>query len=356
VSHQPERKEKDCLNCGTIVQGRYCQVCGQENIVTKQSFWGLTKHFVYDVFHFDGKFFDTVKYLFVKPGFVPKEYVKGKRNSYLDPIRMYLFTSAFFFLIFFKFMNPGFKDLDAEDNQPLSKQERLKMIDKLENKLDSTASDSVIYKKLLLLRDTTKPVAVSDLDSIKGSLTIMDKAYRNKEEYDSIQNSLPFEKKDSRLTRKLTRQLLQVNEKYGGRSSKMLEVGSELFLHRLPYLLFISLPFFALLLKLLYMRRKDFYYSDHAVFTLYHYIFSFILLLVLFVFTSLQKWLHWGLFDWLITLLILYGGYYLLRSMKSFYQQRWGKTVIKFLLLNFLGFIVLLTLFMVFIVFSFFEL
>ncbi|MGN6165546.1 MAG: DUF3667 domain-containing protein [Flavisolibacter sp.] len=356
MSHQPERKEKNCLNCGAIVQGRYCHVCGQENIVTKQNFWGLTKHFIYDVFHFDGKFFDTVKYLFIKPGFVPKEYIKGRRNSYLDPIRMYLFTSAFFFLIFFKFMNPGFKGSEFADAEPLSKQERLKMINKLTNKLDSTASDSVIYKKLLLLRDTTKAVSNSELDSIGSSLNIMDRSYRNKHEYDSIQNALPSEKRDNSLTRKLTRKLLQVNEKYDGRSSKMLEAGSELFLHSLPYMLFISLPFFALLLKLLYMRRKDFYYSDHAVFTLYHYIFSFILLLVLFVFTLLQDWLHWGLFNWLITLLIFYGGYYLLRSMKSFYQQRWGKTVVKFLLLNFLGFIVLLILFLVFIVFSFFEL
>ncbi|MGV3656323.1 MAG: DUF3667 domain-containing protein [Chitinophagaceae bacterium] len=57
---------------------------------------------MYDIFHFDGKFFDTLKYLFFWPGGVAKEYVKGRRNRYLDPIRMYLFTSAVFFLIFFR--------------------------------------------------------------------------------------------------------------------------------------------------------------------------------------------------------------------------------------------------------------
>src|SRR5215203_1483352 len=93
VSHQPERKEKDCLNCGATVIGRYCHICGQENVVTKESFWSLTKHFVYDILHFDSKFFDTLKYIFTKPGLVQKEYIKGRRASFLHPIRMYLFTS-----------------------------------------------------------------------------------------------------------------------------------------------------------------------------------------------------------------------------------------------------------------------
>ena len=107
MSHQPERKENNCLNCGTLVAGRYCQHCGQENVETKQSAGALVRHFVYDIFHFDGKFFDTMKQLLFRPGYVPKEYVLGKRSSYLDPIRMYLFTSAVFFLVFFFFQQDG---------------------------------------------------------------------------------------------------------------------------------------------------------------------------------------------------------------------------------------------------------
>ena len=37
MSHLPERKEKDCLNCGTTVFGKYCHVCGQENLEPKES-------------------------------------------------------------------------------------------------------------------------------------------------------------------------------------------------------------------------------------------------------------------------------------------------------------------------------
>ncbi|MFI5131717.1 MAG: DUF3667 domain-containing protein, partial [Chitinophagales bacterium] len=101
MSHLAERKEKDCLNCGTIIQGRYCHVCGQENLEPKESFWHLVTHFFYDITHFDGKFFTTLKDLLFKPGFLTREYMKGRRVNYLNPIRMYVFTSAIFFLVFF---------------------------------------------------------------------------------------------------------------------------------------------------------------------------------------------------------------------------------------------------------------
>ena len=106
MSHRPERKEKNCLNCGTTVIGRYCHVCGQENHPTSQSVWGFITHFVSDIFHFDGKFFSTLRQLLFRPGKIPREYVEGKRTRYLDPVKMYLFTSAFFFLIFFTVANP----------------------------------------------------------------------------------------------------------------------------------------------------------------------------------------------------------------------------------------------------------
>jgi hypothetical protein len=101
VSHFHQRKEKDCLNCGATVIGPYCHNCGQENIEPKESFWHLILHFFNDITHFDGKFFTTLRILLFRPGFLSKEYMSGKRVSYLNPIRMYLFTSFIFFLVFF---------------------------------------------------------------------------------------------------------------------------------------------------------------------------------------------------------------------------------------------------------------
>src|SRR4029079_8070293 len=86
-----------------MIHGRYCHVCGQQNLEPKESVWHLVSHFFNDITHFDGKFFTTLKYLLLKPGFLSREYIKGRRSSYLDPVRMYVFTSAIFFLLFFAF-------------------------------------------------------------------------------------------------------------------------------------------------------------------------------------------------------------------------------------------------------------
>lgn len=107
MSHLPYRKEKNCLNCGSEVFGPFCHHCGQENIEPKESTLNLINHFFQDFTHFDGKFFSTLKVLILKPGFLSSEYILGRRTKYLNPVRMYIFTSAIFFFIFFSIYKPG---------------------------------------------------------------------------------------------------------------------------------------------------------------------------------------------------------------------------------------------------------
>lgn len=63
--------------------------------------WYLVTHFFNDITHFDGKFFSTLYLLLTKPGFLSSEYKMGRRVAYLNPVRMYIFTSFIFFFIFF---------------------------------------------------------------------------------------------------------------------------------------------------------------------------------------------------------------------------------------------------------------
>jgi hypothetical protein len=355
VSHQPERKEKNCLNCGTIVNGRYCHVCGQENIVTKQSFWGLALHFIYDVFHFDGKFFDTLRYLLFRPGKVPKEYVAGKRGKYLDPIRMYLFTSAVFFLVFFSVKDVS-KILDSNMDWQMSRAERLAAASGVHSQLQKQPSDPLLQYKLGLLLDTTKAVSLQKADSnFKNDsflISLPAGQYILRPEKESLELDT-VKKENDWVGRKVEKKWEERKAKSGDDDRKLLSDSLSEFLHKLPYLLFLSLPFFALILKLLYIRRKNVFYSDHAVFTLYHYIFSFILLLLYLGFDALYKSLHWAPFNWVITLLMFSWPLYLYFGMKRFYQQGWSKTLGKFLLVNTLGFITLIFLFVIFLIVSF---
>jgi hypothetical protein len=359
VSHLSERKEKNCLNCEAVVHGRYCHVCGQENTVTKQGVGSLIKHFIYDIFHFDGKFFDTLKYLLIKPGFVPKEYIAGKRISYLDPIRMYLFTSAIFFLVFFSLSSATDGIIRMDGNIKLmTKVERLEYSSTLYQH-NTQNPDSLTQKQLRFLLDTSFQIMLSG--DIKPPNDSLFSIWLKKKRYMMVANKIANGRNELNvgkdwLSNTIKSKWNSYRQKFADDESAMVADLTNSFVHKFPYILFISLPFFAFILKLLYVRRKQFYYSDHAIFTLYQYIFSFFILLFYFLFSAMYEWLHWGIFRFFAAILMLSGGVYLFLAMKRFYGQGWLKTLGKFLLLNAMAFVTLILIFILFLIFALFQL
>lgn len=95
------RKDKTCLNCGHVVAHKFCPNCGQENVDTRKTFYHLFVHFFEDLTHYENAFWKTIRNLFLKPASLTKEYLSGKRLSYLAPIRLYIFISfVTFFTVF----------------------------------------------------------------------------------------------------------------------------------------------------------------------------------------------------------------------------------------------------------------
>ena len=336
------------------MQGRYCQVCGQENVEPKESFWHLLTHFFYDFTHFDGKFFSTVKYLLSKPGFLTSEYVKGRRASYLHPIRMYIFTSAFFFIIFFWIIHIGKINFAGGpfwrgDSTALDKarQVALRSADTHEDSLD-------IMKGFQDARLNLK------LDSVKKKsagikMALDTSVYASVAEYDSAQRKLPKNQRDGWFKRIMRGKEIHIRTTYRENGPAFLQDVLNNFIHQFPKLFFISLPIFALILKLLYIRRKQFFYTDHAIFTIHLYIFSYIFFLVFFGVQKLDQLFPAAVWGWIEFILWLYWLFYLYKAMRNFYKQRRGKTIVKYLLLNFFAFFSILILFTIFFFFSFLQ-
>lgn len=358
MSHLTERKEKNCLNCNAIVQGRYCQVCGQENIVPQDTFRHLVLHFIYDITHFDGKFFDTLKYLVFKPGYLSKEYIAGRRAKYLNPIRMYVFTSAIFFLIFFAMT--GDNVVKFTGNDPFTPAQRDSMIVVMEREMLKDPADSSAYQALNILRDTSrKEIRLTDLMVEGGGFIIMSpwgRSYKNVLEYDSLQRTLTSGERDGWLKRTWNKKAFELKEKYGKDPVQGIKSFTNALLHRLPYLLFVSLPLFALVLKLLYLGNKKILYAGHSIFSIHQYIFSFILILFIMIFDSLKKSTGVSVFGIIGLLLMAVWPIHLLLSMKHFYKQGWLLTIFKMILLSLLGLVIIFVLFIAFILFSVFQL
>lgn len=349
VSHLKERTEKDCLNCGAQVQGRYCHVCGQENTEPHESFGALIQHFVFDLFHFDGKFFESVKYLLFKPGFLTKEYMRGRRLAYLNPIRMYIFTSAIFFLIIFNFFTKGVTEEFEKGRQKelavkaaeaaLLKEKDPAKIDSLKriiNVADSSLrelneagfiQDDAINSNTKINRDTLKRNVprLRTTDDIPESV-----AY-----YDSVQKSLPKSAQDGFVRKFIRRKAAAMNEKYQGRRLEMWEKVIDKSIHSLPGMMMISLPFFAFILFMLYVRNRQLFFVDHLIFTLHLYVAQYINLLVLLTFSTLAELSGWRIFNWLFFIQVLLIFFYLYKSMRNFYGQSRSKTIVKYAFLNF---------------------
>lgn len=352
MSHTPERQEKDCLNCGTLVQGKYCHKCGQPNVIPRESFWAMITHFVYDITHFDGKFFDTVRIMLRKPGFLSLEYIKGRRASYLNPVRMYVFTSAFFFLVFFSISKTSV-NTDFIGNNELTPAAREKLLKRIESGRYTSEDSADLAEMTKLLRDTTRTIFETDVLVLRKQSVVMSTIngfYKSRAHYDSIQRSLPSDKKDGWLVRAWNKRATELNEKYANDPAQSWQRMLDVFVHKLPYMLFVSLPFFALLLKLLYYRHKNLYFVDHGIFTIHHYVVSFVMLLLMFLFNRLNNWTGWSIWNFLTLASFLAVPFYLYKGMRRFYGQSRWKTILKFLLICFLGLILMTFLFVVFMI------
>lgn len=324
MSHFKERKEKNCLNCGTEVQGRFCHVCGQENIEPKETAWHLVTHFFNDITHFDGKFFSTLKFLIAKPGFISKEYMRGRRAAYLNPVRMYIFTSAIFFLVFFS--------LNHFDESSVKTNIGGKEMDEIQ-KMDSTSFD-----KFTRTLNHGKPMSKDEFSNYidtsrkKGTFHFATGKYNDRHEYDSLIKAGVVH--DNWLERRMVYKQIELNKKYQNDGNKIMAGLVNELMHSFPQMLFISLPLLALILKLLYIRRKSFYYTNHLIFGVHLYIFVFIILLLIEGLSQLKHYTGWNWINFIFAAGTIYIFYYQYKAMRRFYEQGRGKTILKYSILN----------------------
>jgi hypothetical protein len=312
-------------------------------------------HFFYDITHFDSHFFTTVRDLFFKPGFLSKEYINGRRASYLHPVRMYVFTSAIFFLLFFSFFASG-DSFNADLTKPVSEKQRADYITELQQKLKKDTGNSWLRQRLVFAKDTTHPLTAEDILKMEVgpgfNISFTNTNYNTFEEYDSAEKSLPLSKRDGWVLRKLVKIDIDLKRKFIENPREAAKKFVESILHRLPYMLLISLPFFALILKTVYIRRKKFYYADHGVFTIHLYIFTFLMLLLVFFLNALKTAAGWGFINIIVFILFLLLFFYLYKAMRYFYSQGRWKTFFKFLFVVFFSLVLMLILFILFMFFS----
>ncbi|MBF4518267.1 DUF3667 domain-containing protein [Flavobacterium sp. ANB] len=247
MSHSPIRKDKTCLNCRHVVEQKFCPNCGQENTDSRKTFHHLFIHFFEDLTHYENAFWKTIKNLLFKPSTLTKEYLSGKRLSYLAPVRLYIFISFVTFLLIAFFPSKVSENLDKTDKQFSSKFEK---------------------------KDKKNKHNIKTFNSNKHfELTPM-------KEIDSIQKYGKEEEKLSDFQYWIYEKAVHVTEHNTQR--EIIEKFIESFIHNIPKILFVIMPFFAFFLWLFHDKKK-WYYFDHGIFTLHYFSFLLLIFLILFI-------------------------------------------------------------------------
>ncbi|WP_306350240.1 DUF3667 domain-containing protein [Flavobacterium sp. '19STA2R22 D10 B1'] len=276
MAHHQLRKDRTCQNCNYVVENKFCSRCGQENIETRQSFGHLVIHFFEDFTHYDNYFWKTIKTLLFRPSVLTKEYLTGKRQLYVPPVKLYIFISFITFLLWG--LTSSFENKEKD------------------NSFVNFGDDKEVF---------LKESGLETFPTVK--------------ELDSVQNSLPESKKSEGAKYWMKKKLAKINENY--KSENFKEKLEDSFLHNLPKALFLYLPFFALNLWIFH-GKKRWYFFDHGIFTLHYFSF------ILFTFTSsliinfILDLLHLdSLFNYFQLLFMGWWFFYFFRSHRRFYGE-----------------------------------
>jgi hypothetical protein len=97
--HPPGVHSAVCLNCSAPLSGPFCAQCGQRDIPPYPSVRELVIDAFWELSGWDGRFASTVRALVRKPGKLTREFLEGRRASYLSPLRLYLMASLVYFVI-----------------------------------------------------------------------------------------------------------------------------------------------------------------------------------------------------------------------------------------------------------------
>ena len=304
----------------------------------------MAEEFLEGVFHFDGKVFSTAKLLLFRPGELTRRFLAGHRVPYVPPIRLYVFISFVFFLLLGTQL--GHKE-PKEETKPML-MAKADVLRGLKLNLGADSSDLTPGQRKRIRQSTARVAALVN-DTIAATLnTALHPALKTaqgsktKPKRDGARTSLkhiadhlPAEPTDAQVDSVLRKHGDEpdfIHRLLVRRAARWAHSSHEEVVHQvlrgISIMLFLFMPLAALLLKGAYFRQHR-YYLSHLVFTIHVQSFLFIFLSLL---IGLGK-LH-TLPDWLSGWLLLVPAAYFVVALRTFYQQSWGKTAAKSLLLG----------------------
>ena len=263
-----------CQNCGEELRvgTRFCPFCGQKKIRKEDyTFKRMLKESIFDFFHIDAKLFSSLFPLLFRPGYITNQWLAGKHMKYFKPFKMFLIISILYFVL--ASMNEHYL-VKWGTTDPSNRKMNLGF--SLSNMPDS-------------VHNQTNDIIITD-----DEMNFLD---RKAEKFDNMG--------ETGITKYIARNFSK--------------------------LIFLLVPVVALLLKLIYIRKKKIIY-EHIIFVLHihAFVFLFAVIIELIVLTT-GYYVEW----WIVIPLIVI---YVFLALKHVYRQKFFITLISNLML-WLGYI-----------------
>jgi hypothetical protein len=287
----------DCLNCGTALarNARFCSQCGQGTANHPPSLMEFVHEFVSHYIAVEGTLWKSLWGLMAKPGFLTLEYLAGRKQRYVLPLRLLLTLGLLFFLAL-KLM-PGSTHtlgLDGEEGDEVAQVVP-----------DAGSAASTVAAKVAKVAKAKKKFSERSAD-----MTILSP---------DLATQLPQGMQD-RIHRAETHWRADPKGSMHAMGATMMGLA--------PYAVLCSLPFFAGLLKLLFWRQP---YGAHFVFAMHLHAAWYGMLLVAVL-------LPWGLVAFAVW---AWSNVYPVVALKRVHAASWWTTVMRAGLLAVLHWVIL---------------
>lgn len=362
-----------CANCGATLQGEFCHVCGQSVHSVLKPVHGMLDDTLDLVLNVDGRVIHTLPPLFLRPGLLTLEYFAGRRMRYLAPFRlMFALCLLAFFLL------PLALDTGSASFQPTvtasgpdfqhakTPAEVDRLLKKKLTQFAPTGNIPVVGKlagheldqaRLTLVREATQrrielgdktaviPATVTDI----ANAPVEPPPPTEQEQHNPFNQHWNMQKYPVKvswlpdfLNLRLNRSIQRMHNNLAAVSGdgELATAARERIIGQvfstLPGAMFVMLPAFALLLKVVYLFRRRLY-MEHLIVALHSHAFLFLSLLLWSLLQLLSMWLtphaawlgtplHWS-----IVALWIWAPTYLLLMQKRIYRQGWPMTILKYL-------------------------
>lgn len=348
-----------CPNCQFVEteDAGFCSKCGQKfgpnKLTIKQFLADLIDH----VFNFDTNFFHTIKKIFI-PGQLTLDFFAGHRKMYYHPLRLFFFLMVIHLGVLGSLIpyDTVFEAVTNETNKVITKHKNKDIIASIEkthtDKSSLMAVDSAIQwfklypdsvktmkqksasvPTIAPAADTTKKIKTNSANpnpdfnhdfknnDNESFLEMFDLGKIPNEDVIMLSNDSLAKKYnlDHYWKRLVTR---QVQKFYLDPKGLIRFV-----LGNISWMMIVMIPFLAIVMKLLFFRRKR-YYIEHLFFLYHWHSFAFLFgtILVLFFRNSLQY-----IYGPFVGLVIVFG----FIGWKRYYKQGMFKTFIKFCMMAF---------------------